>query len=197
MKRVLIGIVLVIAVLVGLTFLLPANVQVERSTTINAPVELVYAQVDDFKKWPEWMPWIKKDPDMKISWGDKTQGEGASYSWTSENPEVGNGKLSFTKVEANRSLTTKLEFEGMNPGYGGWTFTPEGDATKVTWTMDSDMGMNPIGRVMGMFMDQMVGPDFEKGLAGIKTNSEKIATELEAAEAASIEMASDSTQIAE
>ncbi len=39
---------------------------------------------------------------------------------------------------------------------------PEG--TKVTWAMDTDMGMNPIARVFGLFMDRMMGATFARGL---------------------------------
>jgi hypothetical protein len=34
--------------------------------------------------------------------------------------------------------------------------------------MDSDMGANPAARYIGLMMDNMVGSDFEKGLASLK-----------------------------
>ncbi|MEL6523790.1 MAG: polyketide cyclase, partial [Pseudomonadota bacterium] len=40
-------------------------------------------------------------------------------------------------------------------------------ATEVTWSMNMDLGMNPVFRVMGLFMDDMIGPNFELGLANI------------------------------
>lgn len=58
--------------------------------------------------------------------------------------------------------------------FGGFNFKKEGEATVVTWYMDSDMGWNPIGRIFGLFMDGMLGPDFEKGLADIKKVSESM-----------------------
>ena len=36
-----------------------------------------------------------------------------------------------------------------------------------------DMGMNPIGRWMGLTMDGMVGKDFDTGLASLKALAEK------------------------
>jgi len=38
---------------------------------------------------------------------------------------------------------------------------------EVTWRMDMDLGMNPVFRVMGLFMDDMIGSNFELGLANI------------------------------
>ena len=45
--------------------------------------------------------------------------------------------------------------------------------TQVTWTMNGDMGANPLYRWMGLFMDKMVGPDFDAGLANLKALAEK------------------------
>ncbi len=41
-KRLLIGILLLVAVLVGIAFLLPSQFNVARSATINAPAEKIY-----------------------------------------------------------------------------------------------------------------------------------------------------------
>ena len=49
----------------------------------------------------------------------------------------------------------------------------DGKATRVTWTMNGDMGGNPVYRWMGLFMDKMVGPDFDAGLANLKALAEK------------------------
>src|SRR5690606_16939708 len=38
----------------------------------------------------------------------------------------------------------------------------------VTWSMQADMGNNPIGRWMGLMMDSIVGADYETGLASLK-----------------------------
>ena len=56
---------------------------------------------------------------------------------------------------------------------GALELVPEGNGTKVTWPMNGDMGNNPIYRWMTMFMDKMVGPDFEAGLANLEALAEK------------------------
>jgi effector-binding domain-containing protein len=42
----------------------------------------------------------------------------------------------------------------------------------VSWIDEGDLGYNPIARYMGLFMGKMMGPDFEKGLAKLKTIAE-------------------------
>ncbi|MEM6768412.1 MAG: SRPBCC family protein [Bacteroidota bacterium] len=193
MKRFLFAAVAVIAVLFGIMMMLPSEYKVERSLTMDAPAETIFAHVNDFKQWPNWMPWIQKDPNMALTFGENTQGEGGWYSWQSDNDEVGNGKLSIVESQAGTFIKTKLEFEGMDPGYGSWTFEPSGDQTTVTWGMEGDMGMNPIGKVIAQFMDGMVGPDFEKGLASIKEITEKEFEEVKLLEMQ--QMAADSSEV--
>ena len=56
-----------------------------------------------------------------------------------------------------------------------FSFKPQGNQTGVTWTMDGDN--NFVGKAMCLFMnmDKMVGGDFEKGLAQMKSVAEKAA----------------------
>jgi len=62
--------------------------------------------------------------------------------------------------------------EDMTPATGELTFAAEGNGTKVVWTMNGNAGMNPIFRWFGLFMDKMVGPDFEAGLKNLKKLAE-------------------------
>ena len=48
----------------------------------------------------------------------------------------------------------------------------EGSVTQVTWTMNGNMGTNPLFRWMALFGDKMVGADFEAGLANLKALAE-------------------------
>ena len=43
----------------------------------------------------------------------------------------------------------------------------------MTWSMDVNMGANPLFRWMALMADRMVGPDFEAGLAQLKVEAEK------------------------
>lgn len=161
-KKILKGLVIIIVLALIVGFFFPSKVPVERSKVINASPEAIYAVVSDFQTWETWATWFQTDPNMQITWGDKTAGEGASYSWKSE--IHGNGTLTITNAYPNDSIKTKLEFEGFNPGEGFWQFTPEGDGTKVTWGMVMDVGSMPWSKWFGLFADGMMGPDFEKGL---------------------------------
>lgn len=165
--KILGGLVGLVVVLLLVGFLLPAQVHVERSQVIKAPAGLLYEQVNQLKAWNAWSPWHGIDPKTQYTFSEPASGVGSWYTWTSKNPNVGNGKLSIDSVVPAQFIRTRLEFEGMEPAFADYIFQSEGEGTKVTWTMDADMGGNPLSRWFGLFFDGMIGPDYEKGLSGL------------------------------
>ena len=168
-------ILIILVVVIGGYFIwmstLPADYNVERSTVIDAKPEVVYNYVSDFETWPEWSIWFERDSTMETTWGEKTKGKGATYSWTSKNS--GNGNQEIMEAEENKSMKTKIVFEGMGESDGYWKFEPTEDGkTKVTWGFS---GTFPLyARIAGRGMEEAVGPDFEGGLANIKENIESM-----------------------
>ena len=79
--------------------------------------------------------------------------------------EAGIGALEIVS-HSLESMETALDFGDMQTS-GIWKFESlENGNTKVTWGMTGEMPY--FMRFMTMFFDAMAGPDFEKGLAGLK-----------------------------
>ncbi len=172
-KKIVGGLAALIVVFLIVVATRPDTYHVERSTTISAAPEAVYAQVADFHKWEAWSPWEKLDPKMKKTY-EGTQGSvGASYAWEG-NDDVGAGKMTVLAVEPNKRFQVDLHF--IKPfdssAKNGFAFEASGKETKVTWSMDGTN--NFISKAMCIFMDmdKMIGKDFEKGLADLKKVSE-------------------------
>ena len=169
-------IVLIIAIFCVVVAMQPAHYTVERSATINAPAPVVFAQVNDFHKWQAWSPWEKLDPNIKKEFSGAPAGTGAVYSWVG-NSDVGEGRMTITDSVPSSSIKIKLEF--IRPfaatNATDFTFTPQGNSTNVKWTMSGDKNFVAKAFTMFMDMDKMVGTDFEKGLAQMKTVSEAAA----------------------
>ena len=162
-----IGIVIV-SILV-ISFLLPGKSHVERSRLIKADVPVVFNLVNDLHLWNKWSPWYHLDTTAVMEYYGGGIGKGSGYSWSSNNKNVGKGKLMVTDVKDNEFIASDLTFEGMGTSKVKYTFTKEGDGTKITWAMDQDAAetpitMRPMCKYMYLFMDKMIGPDFEKGL---------------------------------
>src|SRR4051812_19989719 len=98
LKKILIVVVVLVAVLAIVGMFMSPKVHVERSMEMKASPEAIYNQVADLKMWDNWMPWNKMDPAMVKTYGDKTMGEGAKYSWSSTNSNVGKGSIIITKA---------------------------------------------------------------------------------------------------
>ncbi len=174
----IIKIILVIIVLLAVTvtavgFLSPARVHIERSLTIHAPYEIIHDQINNLKNWKNWSPWYKKDSAAKFSYNGTDAGAGAAFTWDSKNPQVGQGTMTITSSNAD-SVCIAIEFGNRGPASSKFVFLKSDSTTKITWAMENDMGMNPVGRIAGLFMDKMVGPDFENGLANLKSFTEAI-----------------------
>ena len=176
-KKILLGaivvIVLVVAIFCVVVAMQPAHFHIERSAAINAPAPVVFAQVNDFHKWEAWSPWAKIDPSMKQNYDGAPAGVGAGYSWAG-NSQAGEGRMTITDSHPSDLIKIKLEF--LKPFAAtdttAFTFKPQANQTVVTWTLDGDN--NFIGKAFGlvMNMDKMVGADFEKGLAQMKSVAE-------------------------
>jgi hypothetical protein len=178
LKRVLVGFVAFVAVLLGIGLLLPREVRVERSTTIDAPVGVVFPLVNDLRAWERWTPWGKdRDSSIELTYGDRPSGKGAWFAWTSE--DLGAGKLEIVDSRPNQSIDMLLSLtdDASEPADCGFTFDAVGGKTKVTWHFDADMGVWPPGRYFGLFMDRLLGRDYENGLAKLKTVAERDAKE--------------------
>lgn len=142
---------------------------VSRSATVNAPIETVFAQVNNLENWNAWSPWKAMDPDMKVEYGPTGVGKDAWYSWNGE--EVGKGKLTITDSIANESIKTSIELGEMGMGSGSWSFTQNGDAVDVTWGFTSH-GRHLLDKVFHLFLDGMLGPQLEGGLVALKNAAE-------------------------
>jgi hypothetical protein len=129
--------------------------------------------VNDFHNWTAWSPWAKLDPAMKQTYEGAPAGTGAVSTWAG-NKDVGEGRMTIIESRPSELIRIKLEF--FKPfaatNTAEFTFKPAGDQTAVTWSMAGEK--NFMAKAFGLFMnmDKMIGDDFEKGLANLKSVTE-------------------------
>ncbi|ULQ53921.1 SRPBCC family protein [Flavihumibacter fluvii] len=171
--RILLWLAGIVTLLIIVGALLPGTAAVSRSVTIKAPAGHVFGVLNDLKTYNAWMPWNQLDPAMKIEFSPVTKGRGAYYTWKSDHPKVGNGKLSIIATEPGKLVNTSIEFGGFDrAATAGWELVENNGTTEVTRSMTTDLTHNPFNRWFGLFFDKMIGPDFEKGLAQLKSKIE-------------------------
>jgi len=165
-RNIFIGLVVIAALAVGGAFLLPQKVHVERSTVIAAAPDEIYAVVSDLTRAREWGPWYKRDPNMQVSVDGPPNAVGGKLSWKSETQ--GSGTQEIVELVENKSVKTKLDFGDQGTATAAIDLNVVEGGTNVTWSMDTDTGMNPVMRYMGLMFDSWVGKDYEEGLANLK-----------------------------
>jgi effector-binding domain-containing protein len=174
MKKILIILVALFGIYLILCLVGPAKIHVEKRIDINSPAESVKSKLADYRFFHEsWSPWTERDPGMKKSFEGNAGQPGHKLSWESDKKEVGKGSMTY-KYTRNDTVMHSLFFEG--EGEGPVFHVVKGDETKssVTWVMANDVPF--FARVFMLFMDveKMVGTDFEKGLAKLKTALESL-----------------------
>lgn len=178
-KKILFGLVMLLALVVIIGLVIPGDMQLERSTEIKAPVSKVFGLVADMKKWPSWSPWHRIDPNMKITYFGPETGIGSGYSWSSTDKQVGNGKMTVIGFDPDSKIDTEMDFMENGTAKASFFFSPAAGGTKVTWTMNSDMkqGGFPMPILGGYFKFMfrgMIEKDYDKGLANLKAEAEKM-----------------------
>jgi len=171
---------LVLAVIVVLVIAMqkPDTFRVQRSIGIKAPPDKIAPFINDFKNWPAWSPYEKKDPAMQRTMGNITAGaapagQGATYEWSGDK-NVGHGRMEILESQPEK-IVIKLDFYSPFEGHNTAEFTlvGKGAETELTWAM---FGPAPLmNKIMStvMNLDKMIGGDFEVGLANLKALAEK------------------------
>lgn len=177
MKKILLIIIGVLVVTLLGSMLLPSKVHVERSIVINAPAAKIFNEINSLQKWSVWDTWHKKDPNIVNEYSGPESGVGNKNTWKSSHKEVGDGAQTIMESVPNEKVITELDFGDQGKGEGSFLLSADGQGTKVLWGMDADMGMNPIGKIFGLFMDGMVGKEFEEGLNNLKSHVESLPDE--------------------
>ena len=172
-KKILLGLAAILAVLaIGFVIVVavqPSTFRVERTATMAAPAEEIFAQVNDFHRWEDWSPWLNVDPNAKTTYEGPTSGEGAIFRWAG-NEEVGEGSMTITESRPHELVRIELHFLKPMEGKASCEFNlrPAGDQTAVTWSMDGKNDFTGKAVCLFMDMDQMIGGKYEEGLGRIK-----------------------------
>lgn len=173
-KKILAGVAVLFLIVLIYGAFKPGNFRVQRTATIQAPPERIFFLINDFHNWPSWSPWEKLDPNMKRTLTGPPSGQGAAYDWDGNN-KAGKGRMEITESVPSSKVGIKLDFIKPMEGHNAVEFTlqPNGNSTNVSWEMSGPLSYP--GKVMTIFvsMDNLIGKDFDAGLANMKAVAEK------------------------
>ena len=167
MKTVFYVIVGLIVLYFVLAFFGPKEVKAERSIQIDAPQQVIREKLGDFQYFHDkWSPWTAMDPNMRTTYSGVPGEPGHRYVW-SGNKDVGSGEMSLVRLNGD-SIVQSISFEGQGDALAYYIVRGEGRQTQVTWGMQFEVGYMMRTPMLFMDMDEMIGEDYEKGLARLK-----------------------------
>lgn len=174
MKKVLYVIIGLVVVYLILCLVGPKEVVFTRTIVVNADQQKVMTALTDFKFFTEkWSPWTEKDPEMKMTFEGEAGKPGHKYSWEG-NDQVGKGSQEMIAI-TNDSVYQKLNLITWHAEPEVYlTAKPEGNGTKVSWTIVMKNGFFGRGMSLFMSMEKAMAPDFEHGLDRLKTAVESM-----------------------
>lgn len=139
-----------------------AKLNIQRSIVINKKPEEVFKVINNFDTWTTWSPWLIMEEGVKVTVADNKK----SYEWEGDITGAGNMKIASEKE--NESIDIDLQFlkPWKSKAKVGFDIKPEGDGTKVSWTMDSSLPFFLFW--MKKQTEAYIGNDYHRGLELLK-----------------------------
>ena len=176
LKKILIGLVGIVALLLIVALFVKKEYSVEREVVIGKPTADVFAYVKFIKNQNNYSVWNMKDPNSKMEYTGTDGTVGFISSWDSEMEDVGKGEQEIKGItEGSRidmELRFKKPFEATDYAYMSTEAAGE-NQTKVKWGFNGKMPYPMNLMLLCMNMDNMLGKDLETGLLNLKNILEK------------------------
>lgn len=173
LKKTLVGALVILLVMAAGGYLLPSTYKAQRSIDVNAPASVIFDFVNHPKRSEVWSPWIAADPQSVLTYNDIAEGVGAGYVWNG--PQSGEGEAVIVDSIPGERILMKMDFKQQGPADSIWTLSSGSTSTRVTWVIQGDTGLNPLGRYFGLLVDNIIGPMLDDGLRRLKKVSEESA----------------------
>ena len=138
------------------------KIHVNKSITIDAPIDKVYGTLSDFHTWPAWSPWLICEPECEVN----TREDGKYYEW--DGKRIGSGNMSMASENAPNGMKCDLTFlkPWKSTSKVGFDLHEDGEGTKVSWSMDSSLPFFMFW--MKKMMTAFIGSDYDRGLSMLK-----------------------------
>jgi effector-binding domain-containing protein len=181
LKKVALLALILFAAFVVTGFLLPTQVHIERSITIERPATMMYELLNGYGHYDKWSPWDRRDPNAKFVISGPDEGVGARISWIGDPYLVGSGWQEIVASRPYERIDFVLDFDAQGVANTGFLLAPQNGSTRITWFFDSDLTESVnlvdsfLARYFGLLFDRWVGGDYEQGLANLKVYAESLA----------------------
>jgi uncharacterized protein YndB with AHSA1/START domain len=139
----------------------------EASIIIHAPVEKVFAYLEDPMSNPEWLPGMIAVKDI-VTTEDRI---GSSFKWLYKMAGIQfEGKSTTLEFEPGQRLVVKSE--GGIVSTWSWTFAPHDDGTKLDVVIDYKVPVPVLGKLAEALVHKQNQREVDLAMLNIKTRME-------------------------
>ena len=154
-QNIFFGIIAFLAALIVISFFLPEKYTIEKSIHINAPVDIVFQQINNLKNWEDWSYFANLDPKWKTEFANWTFGKDAGLKW--ESNKLGNGQLKIIESTPNKKILVHFDYD--EPGKSGdavYSFNPENDGTTATFRLEFPVPLTTRDKFENLFFEKKI-----------------------------------------
>src|ERR1700730_447283 len=155
-KLVLISAVVLFALIMALSVLLPSHVRISRAIDIRARPESIMPFVKDMQKWKEWNQFIRQADSMK------------TLTIATSN-FIRTSQLEIHLMDL-RPDTIHTEWKQPNGKIftSDFAFINSGEVTTLQWYFDFHLQWYPWQKFQSIIYDKQMGPSIEKSLENLR-----------------------------
>lgn len=172
LKKILFVIITIVIIALIAALFIKDEYAVIKQVEINKSSEEVFDYIKYLKNQDEYSVWAQKDPDMKKDYKGIDGEVGFISSWDSNNEDVGKGEQEIIKIDDGNRIDFEIRFiepfEATDQAYLTTVRIAEGK-TKVSWGFNGKIGYPMNLMLLFMDMEEMLGPDLQKGLESLKS----------------------------
>ena len=141
--------------------------RIERSTIIDAPVEKVFAYMQDHTNDVEWLPGMLEVKDLTVT----EEGTGTRHGWVFEMAGLHiAGESTVIDYAPGERIVERTE--GIIPSTWTWTFGPHDAGTKLDLVLEYTVAVPLLGRPLEALMLKHNEREADVGMANIKAKME-------------------------
>ncbi len=171
LKRILLGLLGLIALLLLIGLFVKKEYTVEREVTINKPSQEVFNYLRLLKNQDNFSKWAKMDPGMKKTYTGTDGTVGFVSAWESDRDSVGAGEQEIKAIEEGKRIDYELRFKEPFESTASASMSTEAtgeNQTRVKWSFKGSMPYPMNLMLLFMNMDKMLGNDLSTGLNNLK-----------------------------
>jgi len=141
--------------------------KVERSITINAPVEKVFTYINDPELNPEWLPSMIEVKDVNIT----EEGVGSHFKWVYKMAGIPfNGETTTIEHVPNQRIVVQSKV-GIKSTWS-WTFEPVDNGTRLSLVLEYTIPVPVLGKLAEAVVSKQNEKEADAAMANIKAKME-------------------------